>query len=1072
MDWTDNSKKTIEFVDKFLDRALGASNDIFQRAPIEPIRRRFYLGKLLPLGYSKGRSEYVSKIAPCSYIASFILLGKNNITLKITPSFNLYFKVKTKRVVNSTLHEIIAKEADPELSLGHSRADMWIPWNERIRMPSKDFKEIISNSGMENTSEEESEVTRETLDIAETSDIFIRKRYAETIIFQLDGDNKVKKESTLKLAEFRENNKLLGHSPNWEGIVEIFATHRENGATRVNIYLTNTAHYKNEPWVSEATWYDTHLKIEFDTASTTIKATECPILKNGNKTHTSIAETKNCAISSFNSETGTLIIGPIAREKTIRQAPRRTVSFEELAKDPSISLKKFLNDIKEAGISKEDLESFEKDVGRILSEETALAAFKETSKVFATAHGPAEHWFFHQLATLVKIAALYLENRSYLQPIVLNIPTAGGKTEAFFSAALFCTFYQDKKKKKAINIIKYPMTLLSNDQAIRLAGYSMIADEIAQKPLGIGYMVGRKDVFNSPEEIVPKCPRYIYGKSGGDKICGGKWIEYKVKAEGPTLTCEHGHKLHMSIDKGDELWMHLPTFVISIWDKFVSQASQRRLGMLFGANRYFCSRHGVIDVADTNQATEKGRAAPAEIKCKVWDKKNKGYCNGNAKPIGKIEPGILVLDEAHLIRESEGTLDSHFETTYIEIAKGNTGHIFIPVISTATIGRAEEHISQLGLKDNGQAIVIPKEEQKDIFFYTLFGELKHETVAVVPFDVMLTWAVPDLIDVFFETLRNDFAYDAMDKTTSPPANLKQFGQVLVYCSSYTNINALMEMNRNAISASRGRRGLLPLKEIQLSSRYFSKVKAQKAIDDVKNVRQQIIYATNIASIGIDIDNLDAIFFFGMPSNVSEFIQAMNRTGRRRDIPAICLAILGPNKERDVSYFRYWHQFVTSADKIIEPVPLNRFAHTAIDRTFYNVASALLLMDYLHRLKRAKFFNAGVLTGVINRREINEGEIVNRLKRIYKVGDDPSGHYEKRVEELWDGFKRDLASAKTDSHICKALENNWMGSLRSIQRAVKVIYPEVSEIIENQKSGANFIGDEDTSQLSTLAKDEI
>jgi hypothetical protein len=93
--WNAASRRVSAFVDKFLDRALGASNDLRQRVPIyDPLERKFYLGKLLPMAVNIGGSEYKAKIAPCSYIVTFLVKGQpRKINLRITPSFNLYFRM-------------------------------------------------------------------------------------------------------------------------------------------------------------------------------------------------------------------------------------------------------------------------------------------------------------------------------------------------------------------------------------------------------------------------------------------------------------------------------------------------------------------------------------------------------------------------------------------------------------------------------------------------------------------------------------------------------------------------------------------------------------------------------------------------------------------------------------------------------------------------------------------------------------------------------------------------------------------------------------------------------------------
>jgi hypothetical protein len=181
------------------------------------------------------------------------------------------------------------------------------------------------------------------------------------------------------------------------------------------------------------------------------------------------------------------------------------------------------------------------------------------------------------------------------------------------------------------------------------------------------------------------------------------------------------------------------------------------------------------------------------------------------------------------------------------------------VVSTATIAGARDHLRQLGIGGGKEPLFLPSVIETKAFFEDRPEELKHEVLALIPFDVVLTRAIPDLLDAFFETLYSDYGFDACSGGNTPPPWLGHLRQVMVYCSSYANIYALQEMNRNAIEPRRERQGRPPLREIQLSSRYFSRESAQRAIENVRNQRQQIVYATNIASIGIDIENLDVIW---------------------------------------------------------------------------------------------------------------------------------------------------------------------------------------------------------------------
>ncbi|MCL4295574.1 MAG: hypothetical protein KJ077_07595 [Anaerolineae bacterium] len=1077
--WTAASKYVSEFVDKFLDRALGATNDPRQRVPVyDPLPNKFYVGKLLPEGESVGQSEYKAKVAPCSYIATFLIKGKPaQIRFKITPSFNLYFRTAIHKVAGSDrdadsgAHTIYSAQADPPLPAQSGRDDMWVDWQNRIRSASNEYISALQTLTPAKTYTGRRFRGKYKPDLA--IDAYIRKRYCSSLDIELP-DSPARAEQSLNLANFRSTYSKIGDSPEWSGKVEA-NTSPEGENTRIHIYLTNTFPVSaDKTRKGDPNWYDTHLRVEL-LGGLELVPVPCPVLDKARGEIPSVyAESKNCAFDEINSTQTLLTFAPVARMKTLRRAAREVdYSFQESAANPQGLLEVFYNQLATNGASPATLKTYRQEIDLILGDNNAVEAVRMAARVYAKAIAEKGRWRFHQLATLIRSAAAYLERESGSQtqpkPIVLNVPTAGGKTEAFFASAMFCAFYELQRRRRSVNIIKYPMTLLSSDQVARLSRYSMIADEIAKEakgpPLGIGYMVGKKGQFEEPSEVIERCP--YPDASKGDGMCGESWEPFSVQGGLPTLKCAKGHILHLGIDSKDMLARQCPTFVVAIWDKFVSQSAQRKLALLFGADRYFCRKHGFLDFADAGQSYYKGEL-PGTIVCQVYE--GNKPCGEAARPASPVTPGIIVFDEGHLIREASGTLDSHFETAYFQIASDLSGKYPIPIVSTATIAGIEDFLEQLGLvaqanRDNFH--IMPEPEEQNAFFQYLPGEMQHETVALIPFDVMLTWAVPDLIDVFFETLAADYGYDATASEAQPLANLSHLRQIMVYCSSYKNINALAEMNRNAVAANRQYRGRNLLKTLQLSARYFSRVKAQKAIEDVRNVQQQIVYATNIASIGIDIENLDVIFFFGLPSNVSEFIQAMNRTGRRVGRPAICVAILGPNKERDMSYYRYWPQFIKGANQIIEPVPLNRFASSAVARTFNNIATAVMLMSYSHRSKH-KLFDAGEVLAVMQRGVFSPEEVLAKLKHIYRAEADPAQEYSSRIEDLWNGYQARLSQAKYKTFLSDALSPEWMLSLRSISRPIQVVYPEVSELIEEIGSGSLFTGDVDSEATTDVS----
>lgn len=1077
--WNSASQRVSEFVDHFLDRALGAANNVAQRVPVyDTLENKFYLGKLLPQVASEGGTEYKAKVAPCSYIATFLVRGKPaRVSLTVMPSFNLYFRTAvpkvagTDRDADAATLPIYSEQADPAPPATWGRADMWVVWQSRKRTVPQEYLDALT--ALEAADDAEGKMWGK-YDPQKAVGAHIRKRYCTSVAVEMEfpaTGEVARATAPLDLSAFRKAYAKLGSAPAWSGVVEAIAS-REGENTRVTVYLTNTVAQNTR---LDANWYDTHLRIELLNAE--VEPVDCRVLnKAGGRLFPVTAEAKNCAFDPATSTTTVLNFGPVARAKTQRRVARELdYSFEQSTQDPEQLMNTFLSALEGSGAGADTVDGYRRDVESIRSDPKAVEAIRLVSRVYATSVAANGRWRYHQIATLLRFAAIYLRREAKRgeapAPIVLNVPTAGGKTEGFFGAAMFSAFYELQRKRRAVSIIKYPMTLLSSDQIARLSRYSMVADElaleIAGKPLGIAYMVGKKGMYNSPSDVIERCPYPVPANEGG--ACGAAWAPCTYSGGVPTLQCSEGHQLHLGVDKGEQITRQCPAFIVATWDKFISQSQSRRLALLFGATRYYCPTHGFIDFAEANQFYGRGNQLPDEIKCTAISEGNGGPCGRAAQKASSTVPGALVFDEAHLMREADGTLDSHFETAYIQIAKDLSGMQPVPIVSTATIAGISEFMGQLGLCQ-GVAVsgstpegyyVMPEPGEQSVFFVELPGEMQHDTAAVAPFDVMLTWAVPDLIDVFFETLAEDYGYDATDAGAQPPGGLEHLRQVMAYCSSYKNINALGEMNAGAVADSRLRRGRQRLKTRQLSSRYFTRESARQAIEHVKKVSQQILYATNIASIGVDIGNLNAIFFFGLPTNVSEFIQALNRTGREPGKPAVCIAVLGPNKERDMSYYRYWNQFIQGANYIVEPVPLNRYASTAVRRTFNNVATAVILMAYSQQ-KQRKLFYAGDVRTALATGLVPEQQILAELKEIYRAESDPAQEYPQLIDDLWAEYKARMDTAKNyNTFVWEACAPDWMYQLRSRQKQTQVFYPDAAALVERNASGALVTGDIDT-----------
>jgi hypothetical protein len=102
----------------------------------------------------------------------------------------------------------------------------------------------------------------------------------------------------------------------------------------------------------------------------------------------------------------------------------------------------------------------------------------------------------------------------------------------------------------------------------------------------------------------------------------------------------------------------------------------------------------------------------------------------------------------------------------------------------------------------------------------------------------------------------------------------------------------------------------------------------------------VLLASNMISVGVDIDRLGLMVVAGQPKTASEYIQATSRVGRDPKRPGLVVTVLNLHKARDRSHyerFSAWHECYY---RHVEAMSLTPFSAPALERGF---AGALLAM---------------------------------------------------------------------------------------------------------------------------------
>jgi len=100
-----------------------------------------------------------------------------------------------------------------------------------------------------------------------------------------------------------------------------------------------------------------------------------------------------------------------------------------------------------------------------------------------------------------------------------------------------------------------------------------------------------------------------------------------------------------------------------------------------------------------------------------------------------------------------------------------------------------------------------------------------------------------------------------------------------------------------------------------------------------------IVATSAISHGVDVDQFNAMFFAGLPSDIAEYIQASSRVGRTH--VGFSLFVPTPHGRRDRYVVETHDQFHRFLERMIPPPAVQRWADRAIKRMVPSILQAYL-----------------------------------------------------------------------------------------------------------------------------------
>jgi hypothetical protein len=396
----------------------------------------------------------------------------------------------------------------------------------------------------------------------------------------------------------------------------------------------------------------------------------------------------------------------------------------------------------------------------------------------------------------------------------------------------------------------------------------------------------------------------------------------------------------------EEIYRLLPSMIISTVDKWAQLPWKGELRLLFGKVDRRCTRHGYrtadLDrVGDRVEADKHNKTAslPAAVTVAV----------GPLRP-----PDLIIQDELHLISGPLGTMVGLYETAFDELASWTMdGERVRPkvVASTATIRRAGDQVYAVFWRR--MRVFPPPVLDLDDSFFAI-----RRRVDEVPGRRYLGICARGLrlksaeVRVFASVLAAaQRVYERHGIAADPWMTLVGYFNALRELGGMRRLVEDEVASRLKRAERRGlaRRVLYEVKE--LTSRIGS-TDIPQTLDHLampfdpaapKGSRKPIdvVLATNMISVGVDVSRLGLMVVVGQPKATAEYIQATSRVGRETWGPGLVLTIYNWARPRDLSHYESFEHYHATFYRRVEALSVTPFAPRALDRALSATIASLV-----------------------------------------------------------------------------------------------------------------------------------
>ncbi len=655
-------------------------------------------------------------------------------------------------------------------------------------------------------------------------------------------------------------------------------------------------------------------------------------------------------------------------------------------------------------------------------------------------------WRPFQLAFLLAVVTSTIDDQDRDRDLLdlVWFPTGGGKTEAYLGLFAFLVVWRRLRHGPAGGgtavLMRYTLRLLTRQQFERAArivcalerlrrrGVARIGDE----PVTVGLWVGAAASPNTFEEAAKQVAGMAVedadssaGAAGGAVPAAGNGAGSVARAAPPDPMSGGGRRHHLVLQSCP--WC----------GRRLAAPDAYRAGPT--AFRFYCGNRAcafgdgrplpcnVVDEALYEEPPTLLVGTIDKFARLAWDERAAAFFGGGARR----PPELVIQDELHLIAGPLGSVAGVYEAA-VETVLEQRGVRPKYVASTATIRMAREQVRRLygremavfpppGLSAGDSWFARSDGSRPGRLYVGYLAPGLDQQHCLAPLAATLLAAPPavfadqqdreDLLDAWWTqvvyhgslrgvgTSHNAFVTDVrafMRRLDAERLQAIREGTERGEAGSTVPENTAADMDRRWSRPALAQ--LTSQSTAQENARTFDRLEAPRGAADCLDA----VLATNMISVGVDVDRLAAMVINGQPLTTAEYIQASSRIGRA-DVPGLVFANYYRHQARSLSHYENFRPYHESFYRFVEPTSVTPFTYQVRRRALH----AALVIALRH--------GGGELTANAAAAWFDKGDarvraVVDALKRRCRradpdAADDTARHLDRLVDEWHDEATR-------------------------------------------------------------------